>query len=380
MKVTFPHMGNLWITVKTILEDLGLEVIVPPPPNQRSLELGVRHSPEFACFPLKLNIGDFIGAIERGADTIVMVGGIGPCRLGHYAQVQQQVLRDLGYGAEVVVLEPPRGRFGELLAKIRYLTGGKPLGRVWRAIRFGWEKVKALDELDRALCRARPREARPGAAARAHRQAEEAVERAGGIEAARRALAEGVEAILGTVAAAHERPLRVGLVGEIYMVAEPFANQGIERRLGEMGVEVTRALYLSDWVRIHLLPSALRFGRPTHTAEVKRAARPYLSHFVGGEGLESVGESVLYSAAGYDGVVHVAPFTCMPEIVASSVLPEMSRDLGLPVLSLFMDEHTGEAGLATRLEAFVDLLARRRARAGPFTFPLSSGLAPSPRA
>ncbi|MEW6031339.1 MAG: CoA protein activase [Bacillota bacterium] len=380
MKVTFAHMGNLWITVKTILEDLGVEVVVPPRPSRRSLEVGVRHSPEFACFPLKMNIGDYIGAIERGADTIVMVGGVGPCRLGHYAQVQAEILRDLGYRAEMVILEPPRGHFSALLDKIRYLTGGKPISRVVRALRFGWEKLYALDCLDRALVRTRPLEVVPGGAAAAHRRAVAAVAGAAGVEATRRARDEGVTAVLaaGGAGAAWEddgeaggglpgrngTPLRVGIVGEIFMVAEPFANQDLERRLGEMGVEVTRALYVSDWVRINLLLDTLRLRRCSRQSVVKEAASPYLGHFVGGEGLESVGETVLYSRQGYDGVIHVAPFTCMPEIVATSLLPEVGRDLDLPVMSLFLDEHSGEAGLATRLEAFVDLLARRRARAG----------------
>ncbi len=367
MKVTFPHMGNLWIVIKTILEDLGLEVIVPPRPSRQSLDVGVRHSPEFACFPLKLSIGDLVAAIEKGADTVVMAGGIGPCRFGHYAQVEAQVLRDLGYDVDLVVLEPPQGHFSELLAKVRYLTGGKPLWRVWRALRFGFEKLQALDDLDRSLVRARPVEDRPGTAAREHRRAVLAVERAGGIRDTRRAAGEGTEAVAGvageslnTIERVGRSLLRVGLVGEIFMIAEPFANQDMERRLGEMGVEVSRSLYLSDWVRTHLLPGFLAPTRRDRTRQIRRAARPYLGHFVGGEGLDSVGEAILFDRQGYDGVVHVAPFTCMPEIVAASLLPEASRDLGLPVLSFFLDEHSGEAGLQTRLEAFVDLLTRRR--------------------
>ncbi|MDI7252812.1 MAG: CoA protein activase, partial [Actinomycetota bacterium] len=97
--------------------------------------------------------------------------------------------------------------------------------------------------------------------------------------------------------------------------------------------------------------------------EIEEAALPYLTHFVGGEGLRSVGATALYHRHGYDGVVHVMPFTCMPETIAKSLLPRVSRDLGIPVLSLVIDEMTGKAGVATRLEAFVDLARfRRRAR------------------
>jgi predicted nucleotide-binding protein (sugar kinase/HSP70/actin superfamily) len=75
--------------------------------------------------------------------------------------------------------------------------------------------------------------------------------------------------------------------------------------------------------------------------------------------------TVLWARKGFDGVVQVAPFGCTPEIVAKSILPRVSQEYGIPVMSLFFDEQTGPAGVYTRLEAFVDLLyARRRARRG----------------
>jgi predicted nucleotide-binding protein (sugar kinase/HSP70/actin superfamily) len=50
----------------------------------------------------------------------------------------------------------------------------------------------------------------------------------------------------------------------------------------------------------------------------------------------------------------------MPETIAKSILPRVSRELGIPVLSIVIDEMTGMAGVSTRLEAFVDLARHRR--------------------
>jgi predicted nucleotide-binding protein (sugar kinase/HSP70/actin superfamily) len=52
----------------------------------------------------------------------------------------------------------------------------------------------------------------------------------------------------------------------------------------------------------------------------------------------------------------------MPEIVAESLLPHIERELGIPVLTLIIDEMTGEAGYMTRVEAFIDMLEKRRER------------------
>ena len=46
----------------------------------------------------------------------------------------------------------------------------------------------------------------------------------------------------------------------------------------------------------------------------------------------------------------------MPEIIAQDLLPTVSRDLGIPVMTLVLDEHSSGTGVLTRLEAFVDLV------------------------
>lgn len=81
---------------------------------------------------------------------------------------------------------------------------------------------------------------------------------------------------------------------------------------------------------------------------------------VGGHGQNSIGETILYAKRGFDGVVQLAPFSCIPEIVAKSILPKVSKDYNIPVLTFFLDEQTGEEGIKTRLEAFVDLLRQKK--------------------
>ncbi|MHB9093143.1 MAG: CoA protein activase, partial [Eubacteriales bacterium] len=146
--------------------------------------------------------------------------------------------------------------------------------------------------------------------------------------------------------------LKVGIVGEIYVVLEPFANHDIEITLGEMGVLTHRSIYLSDWTR--------ESTGYESTQKVIEAASPYIDELFGGHGICSVGHSILYSKKGFDGVVQLAPFTCIPEIVAKPILNKVTQDYNIPVLTVFLDEQTGKAGLQTRLEAFVDLLAQKR--------------------
>jgi predicted nucleotide-binding protein (sugar kinase/HSP70/actin superfamily) len=98
----------------------------------------------------------------------------------------------------------------------------------------------------------------------------------------------------------------------------------------------------------------------TGEKNVKKAAVPYFNEMCGGHGRESVGNAILYAKKGFDGLIQLAPFTCIPEIVAKSILPAVGEKYGIGILSITIDEQTGKAGLQTRLEAFVDLLARKR--------------------
>jgi len=355
MKVTFPHMGNVWLVLKTVLEGMGLEVVVPPPCTRRTLELGVRHAPESACLPLKVNIGNYLEARDMGADTIVMAGGVGPCRIGYYAQVQREILQDIGCKYEMVILEPPDVYFSEVWDKIKYLNR-RPWQEGVRGFILAWQKACAVDTLEQQVMRLRPLEAKPGQADAFFQRALQQLDAASSRRQVNKIVCE-IKNEFATIPHCRELPLlRVGIVGEIYTVLETLVNLNIERRLGALGVEVARNLFISRWINDNLFKGILPL--PAHHPE--KTAPPFLNHFVGGHGWETVGDTVTFAREGLDGVIHLAPLTCMPEIVAHSIMPAVQQALGIPVMTVYLDEQTGEAGLQTRLEAFFDMLKWRK--------------------
>jgi len=70
MKVSFPHMGNYYPAFKSLMENLGCEVLVPPSTSRKTMELGARYAPEFSCLPFKINLGNYIEALDLGADVV----------------------------------------------------------------------------------------------------------------------------------------------------------------------------------------------------------------------------------------------------------------------------------------------------------------------
>ena len=86
IKVSFPHMGSLYIVVASLIKSLGGEVIVPPKTTKKTLSIGTKHSPEAICLPYKLLLGNYIEAVERGAEAVIMISSPGICRLGEYSK------------------------------------------------------------------------------------------------------------------------------------------------------------------------------------------------------------------------------------------------------------------------------------------------------
>jgi len=359
-RVTYPHLGTLYITAEHFFRALGLEPVTPPFPTRRTLDLGVTHCPEMTCAPCKILFGNYYEGLELGADRLVLFGGPDTCRLGYLARPQAERLREAGFRFTAHTLSL-RGIAADILRIARELADPSPLELV-EAARTLLASLSLVDEIEQEPLRLRPREQERGTATRLRTEALAAAQACQG----RAELQARQNAIVAPLRMAPRdngrRVLRIALLGDAYSISEPFFNMNLEQQLGYMGIEVERWFWLSNSLRLPILE------RVWHRSEIQAREEEvgrYLGHDVGGFALPSMKEAVSIVREGIDGLIHLAPFNCTPEIVAASVLPLLARDHDVPLLALSFDEHSGEAGLVTRLEAFVDLLERRARRKGP---------------
>ncbi|MDK2897207.1 MAG: hypothetical protein PWP04_1327 [Candidatus Atribacteria bacterium] len=356
MRATFPHLLHLDIVLGILYPTLGVEIVPPPPITSRTIEIGVEHAPQNACFPLKVTLGNFVEGIERGADTVFMAGGVGPCRFGYYGQIQKIILEDLGYDVQFVLIDHPRFGWRPFFQALKTMAGGRfSFPRVKKAVSLAWKALVFTEELETQ---------RRALRCQVVNRAELDMVIDGALQSLRKVESgsefERIKKEAWSDLSALERKkennfLKVGIVGEIYIAQETRINFQVEKLLGDLGVYVHNSVSTAQYV-LNTFPVL----KSKEKLEAWELARPYLKRFVGGEGIDTVGSTIRYAQEGFDGVVHLYPFTCMPEIVAKSVLTQVSRDFDLPVLHLAIDEHAGEAGLVTRVEAFVDVLERRR--------------------
>jgi predicted nucleotide-binding protein (sugar kinase/HSP70/actin superfamily) len=308
-------------------------------------------------------LGNFIEALQMGADTIVMVGSGPPCRLGLYDLVQKVILEDMGLHYRWLTI-PPRltwqaiWKNHEETKELRKELSARNIFLFPYGLWMGWKKMKACEALEQLAMKVRPLEMKRGETQKRLKKALSWVDEARTPRTLEGAIQKG-KALLQEMEQDRSRlPFKVAIVGELYTVMDPHINRGVEQKLGELGVEVTR----TSWFSTHILRT-LRKNKADQSSERIRffeASKAYLGYDVGAECNVSVGEAILRSKEGYDGVVHLMPFACMPETTASGILTQVGKDWDIPILTLILDEQEIEGRIQTLLEAFVEMLEWKR--------------------
>ncbi|HHV71297.1 MAG TPA: CoA protein activase [Clostridia bacterium] len=353
MYVGFPHMGNAHIGIRGLFKALGILTIDLPPVNRLTVELGAKYSPECSCLPFKTVLGNYIQALEKGADCLIMLGGCGPCRFGYFGNLQEKILRDLGYDFKMIILEPLDWR--QTLRQLQETFSPVSWKQLIYASRLAWGKTVAADTIESFSHFYRARQSRPGIITGIYQRGLEKIDKAYDL-ASLRTIVKEVEGEMKAAVLPFEPEIKIALIGDIYTLIEPYVNYQTDLKLGEKGVQVERSIYSSRWLKENFIP----WEKKKKRRKMLRDAKGYLKNMVGGHGLDTIANAVRYSREGFDGIIQILPMTCMPEIVAESILPRVAEDYQIPIMSLAVDEHSSDTGLQTRLEAFIDLIAQRK--------------------
>ena len=346
--ITFPRYAEYNCAFKYIVEEaLGARYIMPPPITKRTMELGAKYSPDFVCTPFKTTLGSMIEALEAGADTLLMTHGL--CRLGYYGELQEQILRDLGYQFEFVNLsEYDMSKKKEYLRIVRRLNPKVNPARFLTEFMESLRMVEYLDEITAEYYKSCGFDA-SGEYRRAYQDFLAAMYTAH----SRSAVEEGYR----TVKAAFrriplqkpERPLRVGLVGEFYTVMDAFSNLELEQKLADMRVEVHRWMNVTN-----------HFLRYSAEKNMRIQVRDLCAYEMGPTATPNIYWAREWAKQGFDGIIHIKSAACTPEIDVMPVLQRIGGEYKIPVLYLTYDTQTSDVGLMTRLEAFYDMIEMRK--------------------
>lgn len=351
-------MGNVYIAAKIFFDAIGIEYVIPPINNKTALEIGTAYSPEEICLPFKIMIGNYLQSIEQGADTILLVGSCGPCRFGEYCELQMNILKKMGHDVKFIVMDYPKGiGIEELMRRIGDLVSGstKNKGEKTRAALRALKAMNLIDKIEEKAHYLAGYEVNKGDCKKILQQCKRDVFATNDPMRAMKLLKEYKKKIDNVKIDKNKKPIKVAVIGEIYTVIDPFTNLNIEEKLMDYGVCSKRKLTPSWWAK----DAAMKLIN-ANSIDLRLASKQYLPYYIGGHARECIGEAVMAHKSKLDGAIQIFPMGCMPEIISKAILPAISKDKDFPIMSLVVDEMTGEGGYVTRIEAFLDLLERRK--------------------
>ncbi len=378
-----PYMADHARVLAAAFRACGVKAETLPEPDDEALFYGRRYTSGKECYPTILTTGDMIKLVKKPdfdpqKVAFFMPSGAGPCRFGQYNRLHRKILDELGF-PEVPIYSPQQDvKLYEDLG----LVGGD-------FTRLTWKGLLCMDLLDKFLRETRPYEVQPGQTEKIYWEAvarlEKAVEKREDLVAVMAELRERFANI--PVKDKGKKPV-VGIVGEIYVRSNRYANEDIVRVLESLGAEVwlptiaewfyyinytskrwakrlrlfkqllklviENRVQLEDEHRfVSLVRDLLRTAEEPTVEEIIGLARKYMSDEFEGEAILSVGKSLDYLRHGVNGIVNVIPFTCMPGTVVSMLLKRVREDEGyVPVLTVPCD---GQRSMGTRMriEAFM---------------------------
>ncbi len=347
-KISFPRFGNYNIAIE-ILMKLGLECdyIDAPLTTKKTLEIGTKYSPDFVCTPFKYQLGGYIEAIEAGANTLIQVGG--PCRLGYYGELHEQILKDLGY--DVKFINMAEADFAKPLTfynEFKKINPKLNLKKVTSTLLLVVKIVDAIDKIEDFIRQNIGFEKNEGDFDLLHREFLAELRTVRTKKELNQTYKKYYTRLKNVEINKPTHPLQVGLIGEYYTIMDPYSNHYIEKELAKKGMIIKR------WMNI----TNSFFNAPEQ--EIKKSIKDYAKYDMGATSMYTVKCALDYAKDGFDGIIHIKSFGCTPEIDAMPVLQRISEDYKIPIIYFSFDSQTSDVGINTRIEAFHDMIIMRK--------------------
>ncbi len=347
--ISFPHLGNYHVPIEFLLKSLFNDYKIQPAPpiTKRTLEIGSKYSPDFVCVPFKYNLGNYIESLENGANILIQAGG--GCRYGYYGEIQERILRDLGYDFEFICL------LSQDINPLSVYKMCKNMGCKLSIYRFAYmfklviKMIEIMDNIEKFIRENIGFEIEKGSFEKAHKNFLNELKNITGFQSLNDLYLRYDKNFRDIKIYKPKDCLKVGLVGELYTLMEPFSNFFIEKELAKYNIAITRFTTVTF----------LMFEKSKLHKKILEDAGGYLKYSIGADGASSIANTRMLAEACYDGIIHVKPFGCTPEVNAMPILQNIGKDYKIPILYFSFDSQTAETGIKTRLEAFNDMLIMR---------------------
>jgi len=328
IKVGIPralHFYRYFPFWKKILEELGAEIVISPLTNKKIVEVGVTHGFGELCIPVKIYYGQVLKLVSEHPDL-------------DYVFVPRYVseVKDSYFCPKFLSLPDVIKILPDIPKILNFEVNVKEFPISTAAIELGRQLGKNQNQ-----------------ALNAYREAQKY------FDEYHEFLRQGASVNYALRLVERNRPftlpkrkstgdIRFLLLGHGYNIFDTFINLDFQKKLIDQGAEVLTIENLPEYIFKKPVIVNPRGGKLRnywrHEEEIMQGIRYFLT-----EGRDEI-----------DGVIFLISFACGPDSLISELIMRDMKVVGLPFLEIIMDEHSGEAGLLTRIESFTEMIKRKK--------------------
>lgn len=347
--IAFPLMGNYYVPANFLFSKISnCKILKPPDITNKTIELGSKYSPDFVCMPFKYTLGTYIECLEKKANVLIQMGG--GCRYGYYYKLQEKILKDLGYEFKYYNLVSKGNTDIKIIYKI--LKEINPKLKIIKSLYYFLvtkKMVKYMDYIDNYIRENAGYEVEKGRFSKELNNMLKDFSKVKGYFNLKKVFRKYKNKIFNIKINKPNNNIKIGIIGELYTLMEPFANNNLEKMLHKEKVEIKR------------------FTNVTYLLfEKSRKSKKYLKQLknikykMGADAMDNIYYTKYLINNNYDGIIHIKSSFCTPEIGSMSIINKMCEENNVPVLFLTQDSNTSKVGFETRIEAFLDMIEMRK--------------------
>lgn len=347
--IAFPLMGNYHVPATYLFSKISnSKILAAPKITNKTIELGSKYSPDFLCTPFKYTLGTFIECLEQGANTLIQMGG--GCRYGYYFELQEKILKDLGYEFSYYNLVT-RGH-AEIKRIYKIMKEINPKLNIIKSVYYLFitiNMVKYMDYIDNYIRENSAYEIVKGEFKKEFENMLDSFSNVKSNYSLGKTFKKYKKRIWNIKINKPKNNIKVGVIGELYTIMEEFANNNLESMLIDRGIEIkrfTNVTYL-------LFEKGKKSGK--YLSKTKN-----IKYKMGADASDNIYYTKYLIDNNYDGIIHIKSSFCTPEIGSMGIINKMCEQSNMPVIFLSMDSNTSKVGFETRIEAFLDMIEMRK--------------------
>lgn len=300
--------------------DLGIKIVLSDVTTKQTMTSGSALVVTETCLPIKVYIGHVLNLIDKGIDKIFVpsIQSIAPkiynCSKirGLPDLVRNVVKKDFTMiEATLDKSEKNQGLY-EFLAEMVAPFGNTDMEKIKKASKAGWRTYNNFHIMSKSGM------------------------------SYKKAMNYALQGKVFIENQTKEFPISIALISHGYNIFDERTSMKIFDKLEKMDVKVYSSLQLSN----EQMDDGIKaLGQEMYWAnerEMTGAAGHYLKDIK------------------IDGLITLTAFGCGPDSLMIERITRQAKRFNKPLLNLTIDEQTGEAGFITRLEAFVDMLFRKK--------------------